>query len=378
MNILLINYEYPPIGAGAATATKAMAKEFALLNHKPVVVTSSYQNYKGFIEEEGIRVYRIPAGRKFKERSGIVQMFLYILSSLFYLPGIIKKEKIDRAIIYFSFPCGPLGLYLKLFFKIPYIVSLRGGDVPGTEKSLDLIHKILQPIRRTVFKKSIAVIANSNGLKELSEKADPFPVQVVPNGVDTDYYTPKKNQHNKEFQFLFVGRFQPQKNLFYLLDTFYSLKQKSNIPFQVILIGDGFQRAELEEKVKSYNLESIISFKGWQDKEKLREFYRTSDCIINPSLYEGMPNVLLEAMACGLPVIASNVAGNDMLVEMGVNGFLFNLENPEKLIEHLLYFQENPKKAEEFGKISRKIAEEKFSWKSTVTSYLEILNSYKK
>ena len=90
MNILLINYEYPPIGAGAANATWNMANSFTICGHRLTVLTSAFQNYKGIVIENDVTVVRCPAIRRKQECSNIIEMFSFVVSALFYLPLIIK------------------------------------------------------------------------------------------------------------------------------------------------------------------------------------------------------------------------------------------------------------------------------------------------
>ena len=192
MKILLINYEYPPIGGGAATATAAIAEHLASLGHTVTVLTSRFRDLKGAIREGDVQVVRCPAIRKCPDRSGILEMFSFLVSAGLMLGSVIRKHRIEASIVFFSFPCGPLGLWGLKRGNVPYVISLRGGDVPGNEAGLNTLHRLLAPLRRLIFRRSVAVVANSPGLKEMSERADPYPVQVIPNGVDTDFSAPLK------------------------------------------------------------------------------------------------------------------------------------------------------------------------------------------
>jgi len=370
MNLLLINYEYPPIGGGGANATKNIADSLVKLNHTVVVLAARYKNYKGVKNEDGVIVYRCPSLRKKQEQSNIFEMLTYILTACFFIPYIGIKYNIKGAIIFFSFPCGPLGLICKFLLKIPYIISLRGGDVPGAEPGLDKIHNILKPLRRLVFKKSMCIVANSEGLKHMSEMADPYPVVVIPNGVNTEFYHPSIKNSNEVFQILFVGRFQEQKNLFFLLDQVAILKSSIHLKFVLHLVGDGYQKDDLFLYSKEKGIEESIKWHGWKNKSELRNSYQQSDCLVNPSLYEGMPNVVLEAMACGLPVIASNVAGNNTVVEHGENGFLFDLNKPKDFREALILLMEDSNMKNKLSKYARECVLSKFSWKNTTEEYL--------
>lgn len=375
MNILFINYEYPPIGAGAANATKNIAKSFVKLGHKAVVITSSYKEYRGEMNENGIHVIRVPSIRKKKSESNIFEMISFVLSGFMNLNKIIDKYNIDYSIVFFSIPCGPLGLFGWLSRKIPYIISLRGGDVPGTEPGIEFIQKVIAPLRRVILRKSISIIANSQGLADLSVKHDPYEVDVIPNGVDVDFFYPDDSKKDQNvFRFLFVGRFQKQKNLFLLLDKI----SKIETNFELHMVGDGPLKEDLVVLSKELNIYNRIIWYGWVDKEELREIYQAADCLINPSLYEGMPNVLLEAMACGLPAIASNVEGNNEVIIIEKTGFLFDLDEPERFLDLLKYVTIEQSHLKKMGETARINAVEKYSWIKTTSDYVKILNNMKR
>jgi glycosyltransferase involved in cell wall biosynthesis len=377
VNILLINYEYPPIGGGAATATAAIAGHLAALGHVVTVLTSRFRDLTGEVREGAVRVVRCPAIRKCPDRSGIVEMLSFLVSAGLRLGSLIRRHRIGAAIVFFSFPCGPLGLWGLKRGNVPYVISLRGGDVPGNEAALDSMHRLLAPLRRFIFRRSVAVIANSPGLKEMSERVDPFPVQVIPNGVDTDFFRPVENRNQTEsrpFAFLFVGRFQIAKNLFYLFDHIASLRRSEARPFVLHLVGDGPQHDELQNHAENSGIEDCLIWHGWVDKNRLREIYRSADCLVNPSLCEGMPNVVLEAMACGLPVIASRVPGNDAVVRHGVTGWLFDLEKPDALWTALREMVSDPGRTSEMGGKGRSWVMNDFSWRKVAQAYADLFS----
>lgn len=372
MNILLINYEYPPVGGGSATASAAIAGQLTSLGHVITVLTSQYGDLKGETEEGGVRVLRCPAIRKHPDRSGILEMFSFLTSAGLTLGSVIRQHRIEAAIVFFSFPCGPLGLWGLKRGNVPYIISLRGGDVPGNEAALAPLHRLLTPLRRHIFRKSVAVVANSPGLKEMSERADPWPVQVIPNGVDTDFFSPfviRGESKQRPFAFLFVGRFQTAKNLFYLFDHIASLKHSGVGAFVAHLVGDGPQHNDLRKHAKQIGIEDCLVWHGWVDKACLREIYRSADCLVNPSLCEGMPNVVLEAMACGLPVIASRVPGNDAVVRHGETGWLFELGKPDAFWKALRKMMEDRVQAIKMGQRGRAWVSKDFSWRRVAQAY---------
>ena len=371
MKILLINYEYPPIGAGAANACYYLAKEMVALGNEVVVLTAGYQKNVGYQCEEGIHIYRLASRRKKVSSSGILEMVSYLFYARMNLEKVITKHGIEKSIIFFSIPCGILGSVLKRKFKIPYVISLRGGDVPGMEKGINWIHRLITPIRRKILRDANCVVANSEGLARASENADPYKVEIIPNGVDTKFFFPTEKEEEGDFVFLFVGRFQTQKNLSVLLSVFSSLRNRS---WRLLLVGDGPLKSDLIEQCKVLGIPEKVEFLPWQGKEGLRTLYQQADALVNYSLYEGMPNVVLEAMACGLPIIASKIMGHEEMIFDGQNGFLVTLGNEMELkerIEKMLSLDSF--KLRMLSENSRHLVQQKYSWKGVGEGYMDVL-----
>jgi glycosyltransferase involved in cell wall biosynthesis len=174
---------------------------------------------------------------------------------------------------------------------------------------------------------------------------------------------------------LFVGRFQAQKNLQWMIQQIGELRKRCLHPFAVDLVGDGPHLAMLQSTVRALQLDSCVNFHGWEGKEALRAHYRAAGLVVNPSLYEGMPNVVLEAMSCGRAVLASKVPGNDSLVVDGNTGWLFPLGDGESFRARIAAFLDNPDIVVALGDAARERAEKEYSWKETARSYLNLLDS---
>ena len=171
MRILIINSEYPPIGAGAGNASANIARTFAEMGQEVTVLTARYGDLPRDEINAGVRIIRVPAIRKSRERSGALEQSSFILGCNFTALSFTKQWKPDITLAFFGVPSGVVALILKIFYKVPYIVSLRGGDVPGF-RSYDfaLFHKIIRPLLKKVWKKSEDVVANSNGLRALAHE----------------------------------------------------------------------------------------------------------------------------------------------------------------------------------------------------------------
>lgn len=373
VKFLVINHEYPPVGGGAATASREMAENLHSLGHDVAVLTARYGGLPRVAIESGVTVHRVSCVRKQADRSNVFEMFAFMLAALLGLRAIFARQHPDALITFFSLPSGLIGLVAKIFTKKPYVVSLRGGDVPVLVPELARLHKIISPMRRRILENAEAVVANSESLRRLSEASDHCRVRVVPNGVNTDFFQPNpmgstSSLAQEILRILFVGRFQRQKNLEFLLYQLAALRRGS---FALRMVGDGPQKRGLQELAAQLEIADSTTWDGWMPRADLPGIYQSADCFVNPSLYEGMPNVVLEAMACGLPVIASRIDVHETLVSHGETGFLFELNNPAMLASALAQMEDVDLRLR-MGQQARARAQKLFSWKSVASSYADL------
>jgi glycosyltransferase involved in cell wall biosynthesis len=375
MKILLINYEYPPLGGGAGQATAALAQEFAAAGHEPLVLTSRFRSQPAEEVVAGVRLRRVPVFRKRKDRCTPPEMLSFLASASVTALREVRPWKPDATIAFFGIPSGPIGLLLRLAGGGPYVVSLRGGDVPGFQPyDLAFFHELLGPLIRLLWKKAAAVIANSTGLQMLALRFAPeLPIRVIPNGVDatTFYPAPDSTEHRGPVRLLFVGRVVFQKGLDVLFRALAALPK--GLDYQLEIIGDGDKRPELTIEAARLGLAPRIEFAGWCDRAHIGARYRAADLFVFPSRDEGMPNVVLEAMASGLPIVATAIAGNEELVRNGENGHLVPPENHSALTTALARLIAQPETRRAMGRASRVIVEREYTWARVASCYLELL-----
>ncbi len=375
MNLLFINYEYPPVGGGAANATREIARAMTNLGHKAVVLTSQTPNKHGYATEGKIEVYRIRSIRRRIDRSSILEMFSFVLVAMRKAPGISKEMSIDGVICFFSLPCGLVGLFLNKCLRFRYVVSLRGGDVPGLVPELNLFHWLLAPIRRAILFNAEAVFANSVDLAEKSMRADSRKVEVIPNGVDRFAFRPArlKAKYNSglPIHLLFVGRFHSQKDVPGMLEMLGKAHANHGLDFKLTLVGDGPEYKKARQVATKIGLNKMIDWKGWLGRSELIGSYQQADCFLNLSRYEGLPNTVLEAMSCGLVVVASDIAPHRELIEPEVTGYLVPIDQPKVLTRTLNRIAENSAKREKIAKYARERVVTNYSWESAALSYVK-------
>lgn len=367
---LLINYEFPPLGAGAASASKHLGVALSRRGNRVVVLTSAYKHLCGVSEEDGMTVIRVPAWRTSTHRSGIIQMTAYILAASRHAPRIAQAYQIERVLAFFSIPGGVVARWLQHRRSIPYAVSLRGGDVPGTESGLRVFYKVLTGLRRNIIHHARYVSAPSLGLKQLSEQADPFTVQVIPNGVDCEYFKPGSKSDHPPLTLLSVGRLHPQKNVACMLEILRAIRTQFDIPATARVIGDGPERRNLEKFARRHDLGGAVSFEGWLTRTEVAAAYRSATVLVQPSRYEGMSNTILEALASGLPVVASRIPENMELIEPERNGLLFDPnEEVSKIAQAIVGLYERPDLWTQMSIQARERIAMKYSWDHVAEIY---------
>lgn len=374
MRLLFVNYEYPPVGGGAATATAEMARSAAKHGHQVTVLTSASGENAGWSRDGQVVLRRVRSRRERGGQFSIREMASFVLRAALVLPSVVKRSQAQGCIVFFSMPCGPLGMLFRLISNRPYVVSLRGGDVPGAEPQLTGMHRRLRFVRRFVLTRAAAVVANSPGLAVMSENADPIAVRFIPNGVDLERFKPAAHRPSDPFRFLFVGRLNEQKNVGLLLEAAAALSRSGNPPFRVSIVGDGPLHHSLRKHAASLGIDGFVDWVKWLTRDQMPAVYQSAHCVINPSHYEGMPNVVLEAMACAVPVIVSDVAGNRDIVENDKSGIVVPHNDCKGLVAAMARALREQNYLETLGAHARSRAEQ-YSWDATTLQYIDLFAS---
>jgi glycosyltransferase involved in cell wall biosynthesis len=191
----------------------------------------------------------------------------------------------------------------------------------------------------------------------------------IPNGINENKFHPKESS-KIENRIITVGHLTKIKGTDILLQAVANLIKKGVSPFHVDIIGDGHDRTYFENIAKELNINSHINFHG--DSNNVVDLLQQSRIFVLPSRAEGHSNALLEAMACGLPVIATKVGGNLDVINNNVNGILVDKENPKQLANAIIKVLYDNDFAEQLGKNARETVTRKYSMEHTVSRYIEL------
>lgn len=372
MHILIINSEYPPIGGGASNASAHIARGLAQLGQRVTVLTAAFRGEPRDQEIDGVRVIRLPALRSKADRSTTAEQISFMLSASILGRGRVNRLRPNVALAFFGAPSGVATWFWSLFFKLPYIVSLRGGDVPGF-RPYDFArqHRLLSPLLRRIWRRAAAVVANSEGLRQLALTFEPsVPISMIPNGVNLENFKTGKREWEPA-RLLFVGRVVYQKGLDLLLKALAELR---DMKWSLDIVGDGPRVERLQNLANELQIGERVNFLGWQSRQMLPQIFQQANLFVNPSRHEGMPNAVLEAMASGLPVLASRISGNEELVTEET-GVLTPTEDVAALRSALAKLIPYVAGRARMGTAGRERMEAKYSWTKVAQAYLDLMNS---
>lgn len=378
LRLLFINYEYPPLGGGAATASRHLIREWTAMGCEVEVLTSRFPGLPRCEQTDGATVRRLWAARRRRDRGRIDEMSLFMAGATWAGLAAALRRRPDAVIAFIGIPAGPPAWLINRLTGVPYVVALRGGDVPGFRcEGIDAFHRLLAPFTRLMWRQAAAVTANSAGLSALARAFAPdLAVPVIHNGVDAGLFRPDPTKAAMErdgdapVRLLAVGRLVAQKGVDVLLNA---LAMPGLERAALDVVGDGDWRDRLEGQAAALGLTDRVRFLGWLDRAELAEIYRSVDVFVLPSRDEGMPNVVLEAMASGLPVAASRVAGAEDLVAEGETGFLVPPEDADALAAALRKLTDDADLRAVLGARGRARVEAEFTWRAAATAYLDLL-----
>lgn len=374
--ILLVNYEYPPLGGGAGNATANIARQMARQGAQVMVVTSAFRGMPSLEESDGFIIRRIPTIRRNEEKCAAWEMAVFMASACLHVPLVARSFRPEAVIAFFGIPSGPSAWLTHALRGVPYVVSLRGGDVPGFQPyDLARMHRLTGWLIRFLWRRAGAVVPNSQGLAALARAFEPrLAYPIIPNGADTDLFSPRPGGRAPgPVRLFFHGRVVFQKGLDTLLAALGRISP--DMPWELHIAGDGPQRPDLEAQAAALGIADRVIFRGWMRRPELSLVLRDMDLYVFPSRDEGMPNAVLEAMASGLPVVATRIAGSEELVVPEVTGLLAAPESASELAQAISRLIGDSQLREAMGQAGRQRVQREYSWASVAARYLELCRS---
>ena len=376
--LVVIPYFFPKIGGMenyAYNIAKGLKEKYGW---EVVVVTSNHEERKYKEEQmDGMKIYRLP--RWFKVSNTPINPMWY-----FQIKNIIKKEKPDVINAHTPVPFIS-DVADRVCNNIPFILSYH-NDLTKENILLNLICKFYYfAIGNKTLKISDKIIATS----EYYAKNSPYltrhlnKISIVPPGVQITKFHPGVNKFTLQKKYgnypfvLFVGQLDKthiHKGIYYLIDAISLVKKKfENIV--LLIVGEGDNIDNYKNYARKFYLEKNIVFTGFVSNEELPEYYAGSNVTVLPTYNnsEGFGMVLLEAGACGKPVVGTNIGGIPFVIDDNKTGLLVPPKDPKALAEAVIKILNNSELAKKMGENGYKKVKENFTWEKQIKKTNDLL-----
>lgn len=370
MNILMLNYEFPPIGGGASPVSYDIGKGLVALGHKVTVVTMAYKDLPAYEEKDGMAIYRVKCWRTQKMVCHPWEQATYILSAMHFIKHKLHMEDYDICYTHFIIPTGPIAWWIKKKYKLPYVITSHGSDVIGhNNKRFKTLYALVRKPWCAIVREASCVVSPSKYLMELMKKNEPNgKYQLIQNGIDTSFFQKAEEKLKK---ILIMCRLQETKNVQCIIKALNQIDLKD---WHVDILGDGPYKEILQQMVLERNLNDKVSFKGWvtNKSEEHLKILQEASIYISASRVENCPTSILEAMACGANVILSDIPAHRQLVESVDQDVFFKMEDDKELADKLNILIS---KLDKTNKFANEYNISCFDWKESINKYEQLLDT---
>ena len=368
MNIALLTEKYTPDIGGLAISSERFARSLSSAGHTVRVFAPTLSlppSDKQTRNSNGVGVTRFGAAKRVDD------------TLVDWLELIIEEHKLnpfDVLHAYFLPKAGFVATYAGKYLNIPSVVSIRGNDIERAAFDLSKFSHVMYALQN-----ASAVTTNAT---ELAKKAKAFTdreIILVPNGVDTEHFKPlERNETLANTLGLsapvigFVGELRKKKGLATLLSAYAQASKGRRLALLIVgEIRQGEDKQTFDEFQRTHP-EAQIIVTGYIPPKDLPVYYSLMDDFIHPSLRDGMPNAILEAMACEVPVIAPPVGGIKDILQDGKNSVIVNVNDANMLAEKIIELLNDPDKRKSLGKSARELIVDKFTPEKELEANLEI------
>jgi glycosyltransferase involved in cell wall biosynthesis len=369
------DYFPPHIGGGVERVVEEVCRRLAHQGHRVRVFTFNTAGAPAQEVIAGVHVHRAPA----IQLTRLVHMQSSLSPSLLPLAWrLARSDPPDilhaHNLFFFSTVAAAV---LKRLLKKPLLTTLHIGSVRelgGPSRLLASCYE--RTMGRAIVRSSDRLVAVSKAVARHAVHlgARPEAVRVIANGVDSRQFQPAARPGNGAFRIACVGRLIFNKGPQFLIEAAPQILE-ARPEAEFVLVGDGPLRTRLEERARELSISQRVKFLG--TRSDVAAILQGCDLLVRPSLLEGMPLAILEAMACGLPVVATPISGSAELVRDGENGLLVPPADPGALAGAILRLMEDEPLRAAQGRRGRLLAEHGYSWDAvaaqTLAVYRELL-----
>jgi glycosyltransferase involved in cell wall biosynthesis len=380
MKIAIFNEFYPPDHLGGAERTAQVIYERLSGRGRDVCVLTGYVEKPS---QEGDIFRMIP---RYNDPSGSIRKLTFIektrldVISYFKAKEFYKKNGVSILLVRSVRGISLRPIFAAMDLGIPVIFMVPDDWLAELKASCDRSF-IWGALRKRVLYKNFDyehILCPSEYLLNIYSKAGfkKEKLSLFPHAVDTEMFKPGGQREDMPgTHIIFVGRLFSNKGLHVLVEASKLLKEDGKT-FRITVIGKGDEEYEssVKRKVEDYDLEENFAFKGMIPQSDLPDFYRSSDIAVVPSLQEAFGITLIEAMSCGLPVVASKIQAIPEIINDGIDGILVESGSPDSLAKGLISLMEDASKRTSLGASARKKAVNEYSLDKYIEKLEKVLD----
>ncbi len=361
MNILMVNYEWPPLGGGGGVAMETIVKELAKAHTVHVLTSGSGAlPSEETLADGSIRVFRCASFLRHSESvASIPSMLAFWPLGVQLGKKLLRRHRYDVINTWFAIPSGPPGVSIAKHGNIPHVLTIIGGDIYDPSKWYSPHRNpILKRTVRSVLHKADFHTAISCDIERRARDIYGFkrPIEVISLGITEPSFEPRSRQDlglRPDVTYIIsVGRIVRRKDYPRLLRA---LQKVERDDVHLLILGDGPQRSDLETLSTELGIADRVCFRGFVPDEEKYQLLAAADVFVLASLHEGFGLVYLEAMHCGLPIIASRTGGQEDFLTEGETGFLIPVEDEVALANALRRVLDEPELRATFAEKNREL-----------------------
>lgn len=305
MRILILSHEYPPVGGGGGASCSLLCEQYVLAGHQVVVLTMGWDGLPEFETANGVSVHRQACGRKRWEMASPWEGLQWARRAWQVAVRLQRESPFDVVHAHFIMPAGIVARWLKRAYRLPYVITPRGSDVPGyNSERLKIAHLLARTWWKRIVRDAERILSPSQSLLQLIHGQVPdVRASVIPNGVNISRFPPGI----KECRILLCSRLVERKGFQYFLEGVRAL----DLPgWRIDLVGSGPYEATLRGLAGHCKIP--VTFHGRIDNRdpRLADLFSRAKIFVMPSERENCPISILEGMTAGCAVITANVTGN--------------------------------------------------------------------
>jgi glycosyltransferase involved in cell wall biosynthesis len=378
LRILILNYEYPPLGGGAGIVTKHLAERFASNGHQVHVVTTWFPGEPEYISERELSIMRLPSRRKYTYKSNPIEMLSWAKQALRYFRALPDEKMFDVCLANFTMPGGLVARYVKKRWNIPYIILSHGHDIPWfAPKQMFFWHLFCYPWIKSITKEAERTILLTPELKQIADnfsgKAASGKNIVIPNGMLMDQFRTGFDNPEETMQVLFVGRMVDQKDPITFVKAC-KLLNRMRVPVHFTMIGDGPLKESVEKQILKLGIRNI-EVMGQLSHYNVLKTYEKTHVLVLPSREEAMSMVILEAVSRGIYTITTPVSGNSSLIKEDVNGDFVDYGDAAAIAQKVAaFYYEKYSSGYQYPENMIHYLFDRYSWNNVVKHYLDIFH----